>query len=434
MLKKYQIYIFIHMFINIIITNAVPITLLFFLFTYKFAYKKCKFFYLQHQNEINNRFYIFYTAYNNFFTRMNNVLYPLYEELFDKENINNSVTNEPSEDKENETSIKKIEKYEDKYLTKIRSLTEEYIFSPEEAVLEEEMFIELFKQSTEDLELKQQNLKELLANYQEELSDIENMEFTEAEKTSTYNDEEGLVESLEEQMKQKKTHYAEQAEIIKNELLELTDKVITEAEIREIVKNKLLNERLDKLQNNYIIEPTPLGNVLMFYNNKKDTFQYYSDNEIPYRFLEVVGRRYVLTFNCRFLYIDMEQELKNYGEKIEEKEREREKQREKEEESLKTQTNMFNSVSEKKNVFAKFKTYNKEAGSGRVNKAPPPKNSIPNKQQISNEKVLLKEKSNHYTREGKLSNFNILKKIDRKVVDKKYTMSFADFKKYTTKK
>ena len=87
-----------------------------------------------------------------------------------------------------------------------------------------------------------------------------------------------------------------------------------------------------------------------------------------------------------------------------------------------------------KNVFAKFKTYNKEAGSGRVNKAPPPKNSIPNKQQLTNEKVLLKEKSNHYTREGKLSNVNILKKVDRKVVDKKYAMSFADFKKYASKK
>jgi hypothetical protein len=420
------------MFINIIsnITlHAVPITLLFFLFTYN-RWKKL---YLQHQNEINNRFYTFYTYHNNFFTRMNRVIYPFYTELFDKENINNFLTEKSEKNKENEVPTTKIEKYEDKYLTKIRSLPEEYIFSPEEESLEAELFTQLFKQSTEDLEIKKLTLKELLANYQQELSDIENMEFTEAEKTSTYNDEEGIIESLEEQMKQKKTHYAEQAEIIKNELLEITDKVITETEIKEIVKNKLLNERLDKLQNNYIIEATPLGNVLMFYNNKKDTFQYYSDNEIPYRFLEVVGRRYVLTFNCRFLYVDMEQELKNYEKKIEEKEKEKEMEKQRQEE-LKTQPNALNDVTEKKSVFAKFKTYNKEAGSGRVNKAPPPKNSIPTKQQITNEKVLLKEKSNHYTREGKISNFNILKKIDRKVVNKKYAMSFADFKKYSTKK
>ena len=89
-------------------------------------------------------------------------------------------------------------------------------------------------------------------------------------------------------------------------------------------------------------------------------------------------------------------------------------------------------ASNKKNVFAKFKSYNKDAGSGRVNKAPPPKNSIPNnkiKTETENEKVLLKEKSNHYTCEGKIANFNILKKIDKKQVNKRHAMSFEDFKK-----
>ena len=85
----------------------------------------------------------------------------------------------------------------------------------------------------------------------------------------------------------------------------------------------------------------------------------------------------------------------------------------------------------KKNVFAKFKSYNKEAGTGHVNIAAPPKNSIPNykvTETNSNEKVLLKENSNRYSYEGKLSNFNFLKKIDRKIVDKKYAITFADFK------
>jgi len=87
---------------------------------------------------------------------------------------------------------------------------------------------------------------------------------------------------------------------------------------------------------------------------------------------------------------------------------------------------------QKKNVFAKFKTYNKEAGSGRVNTSAPPKNSIPNKpltETKQNEKVLLKTKANRYTYEGKMANFSFIKKIDRKVVDKKLAMTFADFKK-----
>jgi hypothetical protein len=67
----------------------------------------------------------------------------------------------------------------------------------------------------------------------------------------------------------------------------------------------------------------------------------------------------------------------------------------------------------------------------------PPKNSIPNKpltQEQENEKVLLKDKANRYTYEGKISNFNFLKKVERKVVDKKYAMTFADFKKMQQKK
>ena len=89
-------------------------------------------------------------------------------------------------------------------------------------------------------------------------------------------------------------------------------------------------------------------------------------------------------------------------------------------------------LEEKKNVFAKFKTYNKDAASGRVNTGAPPKNSIPNNKltkEQENEKILLKEKANRYTYEGKLANFSFLKKVERKVVDKKYGLSFADFKK-----
>ena len=62
----------------------------------------------------------------------------------------------------------------------------------------------------------------------------------------------------------------------------------------------------------------------------------------------------------------------------------------------------------------------------------PPKNSIPNKpltKEQENEKIILKERANRYTYEGKISNFNFLKKVERKIVYKKYAMTFADFKR-----
>ena len=54
-------------------------------------------------------------------------------------------------------------------------------------------------------------------------------------------------------------------------------------------------------------------------------------------------------------------------------------------------------------------------------------NKLTEKQE--NQKVLLKERANRYTYEGKLANFGFIKKVDRKVIDKKYAMTFAYFKK-----
>jgi hypothetical protein len=128
----------------------------------------------------------------------------------------------------------------------------------------------------------------------------------------------------------------------------------------------------------------------------------------------------------------MKEELNNYEKKLEEKKKEKE-----ELEKRILEDKKICVVEPKKNVFAKFKSYNKEAGTGHVNVAAPPKNSIPNNkvtESSSNENVLLKENANRYSYEGKIANFNFLKKVDRKVVDKKYAMTFADFKRLQEEK
>jgi len=71
------------------------------------------------------------------------------------------------------------------------------------------------------------------------------------------------------------------------------------------------------------------------------------------------------------------------------------------------------------------------------------KNQRPNPPQIKanlanvtqkSEKLLLKEHANRYTWEGRISNFCPLKKIDRKIVDKNLTLTYADFKKMSQNK
>ena len=117
---------------------------------------------------------------------------------------------------------------------------------------------------------------------------------------------------------------------------------------------------------------------------------------------------------------------------------EEKEEKEKEENGLskKMEENKGQTVTEKKkNVFAKFKSYNKDTVATK-SMAAPPKNSIPNKPVTNSqdEKIILKDNANRYTFEGKLSNFNFLKKVDRKKVDKKYALTFADFKKMINNK
>ena len=165
---------------------------------------------------------------------------------------------------------------------------------------------------------------------------------------------------------------------------------------------------IDNLVNCFVIETTPIGNVLMNYNSKKETFDYFSDMSIPYRYLLVVCRKYVMQFNCVSLYVKSEiKELANNDS----------------DKKNKTQDTDVR----KKNVFAKFKNYNVDskvplAGPG------PPKNSIPQPAQQTGP-VLLKDKINRFSYQGKFNIFSILKKVDRKLVDKKFAMTFAEFKK-----
>ena len=167
------------------------------------------------------------------------------------------------------------------------------------------------------------------------------------------------------------------------------------------------------------------------YDKDRESFKYYSDCNIPYRYLEVVGRKYVKMFNCRPIFIDMEEELKLFEEKWD-KDQEFKKAKEEEEKRIMEEaTKNEQSIKSKKNVFAKFKNYNKDAG-GKISMAAPPKNSIPNKNIIEvkdNEKILLKERANRYTYDGKFANFQFLKKVEKKVFNKRLGVSFADFKK-----
>jgi len=225
--------------------------------------------------------------------------------------------------------------------------------------------------------------------------------------------------------------YLEEVRAKQNDKKEKSDK---ENDYEEEEKN------YEQLKNNFVFEKTPMGNVIMYYNKERNSFEYYTDNIIPYRVLDTVARKYVLTYGCCELYIDMEKEIKEYivngsnGLTKEKKNKTLEMN-----ETEEKDKEIVDPVKSKPNVFAKFKSYNKDSskisevvGGGGGAKDKTDRGGVVNTSKVSveeNEKLLLKEKANVYTCLGKFANFSMLKKIDRTMVDKNYTMSFAEYKK-----
>ena len=193
----------------------------------------------------------------------------------------------------------------------------------------------------------------------------------------------------------------------------------------------LTPEFIESLMNCFVMEYTPNGNIIMFYDYKRETFAYYADNVMPYRYLEVLGRKYVCTFFCPSFYKHLSADL------VANVTVENEKKEEADDpvipiiEEIET-TKLDKPEEPEKSVFAKFKTYNKDTSNKVVTKDTPssaPKRAInANAPPVAHTNVV----TNRYTCHGKICNMPFLKKIDRTIVDKNYKMSFADFKRLKT--
>jgi hypothetical protein len=323
------------------------------------------------------------------------------------------------ENTKNESNIqikeKEIQKYENKYLDDMRRINKQWVFTEEEEREMLKLSEQFFYDNNQKVKDRIEEIINEIIHLEKEIlyDDVDyfDYEYGEENEITHKNSLNDINEERRRQIKDLQEKYNEL------KLQSETEEAIQENKktSEEKAKQVIINKRLELLNNSYVMEKTPIGNVLMIYDVNKETFKYYSDCNIPYRYLEVVGRKYVKFFNCRPIFIDIEEEMCLFEEKWEK------------EQSIKK----IKELNKKKNVFTKFKSYNRERG-GKISMAPLPKNSISNikiDEKRENEKIILKEKANRYTYEGKFANFNFLKKIERKIFNKKLGLSFADFKK-----
>jgi len=376
----------------------------------------------------------------------NNPLILNYYDMYDLVEDGNDNRNEIIKQEEvikQEEAIKqegylKEVKFEEKYLEKFKKFPNEYQFTELELEDEKKEYIQI-KENTEKKSFEEiQEIKNKL----QQIYEIEN-------NSNVTNDTKDLNEyginkiliyfDLEEEYEDDPDDidieelYVEllktKCELEKN-LLEIESKLLTDDDYYKLAREKIINKKLDKYIDNYVLEYTPLGNIYMRYNNDKKSFEYFSNNTIPYRYLEPVGRKYVMTYWCKPIFVDIDEELKRAELRYdEEKKIKDDKERRREEEKK----------NNPKNILAQLKNYNKDTKEQTMRPMKNKKNYVLPPQIQANlpdvntnkqtEKQLLKENANRYTWEGRLTNFCPLKKIDKKVLDKKLTMSYAEFKK-----
>jgi hypothetical protein len=213
-------------------------------------------------------------------------------------------------------------------------------------------------------------------------------------------------------------------------------------------------EKMDSLENCYIIEYTPVGNVAMAYSSKREAFVYFADHIVPYRYLETIARRYAITYMCRGLVATTKMnhllKKKTVGDDISDKEMEMDRLGgDTVVESVTTPATEDDSVVSDvkddtkvavKSVFAKFKTYNKvsmmsntsgERGDKniRYNDDASVSNDTETKHDTEDRKSGDEDNTNRYSCEGRFSNFIMTKKPEMSLFNTRLKMSFADFKK-----
>ena len=355
-----------------------------------------------------------------------------YNELIRKEisnyNSDSTVINYDTEVEANDvenTPDAVLVKYEDKYLQEVRRMDREFHFN-DHADFNSKMaeFLESINSSNAK---RRDEISKIVGQIDLKLQIYDGV----ADDYIFYNDnndDDSSGQTKEEKMKElteEKTPLLEEDALLLSCLETPDGQAECAKQAREEAIKFFLDKKIEGLGNCCVLEHTPLGNVVMLYDNVRETFKYYSDNTIPYRYLEVVARKYVKQFDCRPIFVDMDEEIQLAEKQNQERKEKEESEKKKKEEKPASQ------IEEKRNVFAKFKSYNKEAGTGHVNTGAPPKNSLPNKSKPDKPDAdyILKNNANRYTYEGRLANFSFIKKVDRKVVDKKAAMTFADFKK-----
>lgn len=309
--------------------------------------------------------------------------------------------------------------YEDKYLTKYKNFPNEFFITESDLLWKNETYKRLKladeqKWITRLSTIDEQRNK--LYAMDRILSDpLGTLIFSYYEVDYEEDEDDATDDYMEEKLNELKTRLKIEYDEELQKLEELQNEKITRSnnELLENAQALLIEKKKGDLINSFILEYTPLGNVYMRYNTNKDSFEYFCNNSMPYRFLEPIGRKYVTTFFCKPIFVDIEEELKKAKERPE----------------ISVISNSNSTIYSQIKMMSADSKMMQQRKEKSFTLPPQIQKNIKQLHGTTTEKLVVKENANRYTWEGRLSNIALLKTVDRKLVDKNYGLTFADFKR-----
>lgn len=172
------------------------------------------------------------------------------------------------------------------------------------------------------------------------------------------------------------------------------------------VELELTEARKRELHLCHVEDDTPRGRVVMLYDDRSESFWWFSDNkEIPYKYLETLCRKYVLAFDCLELYHGTIDELRRLH-----------ALRKEAAEKKKESTEGEEADGEEMDVFVRFKKYNRHG-----------------EESIGGDDAIIPEESNRYSYRGKMGDWEELQRARERLhipqEDTAQNIDFATFKR-----
>ena len=357
-------------------------------------------------------------------------IFDFIEFMHDNNPLLLSYYEEQEQKEQEEQQEQKTELYENKYLDKFKKFTNEYFFSKEDLEFNDTRYFSHFKEHYNEIEhltnkipieekemdrlsLELNQILEKYKNGEMEKIDWEMSGCDDDEDDTTF--EEEVYNDYDELCKLKKEIFTRKSRLsdFKKKYSELTAKCLhqIQCDSREKSRLDMIENKMNGCINNYVLEYTPVGNVIMRYNNNKKSFEYFSNHSVPYRFLETIGRKYVLSYGCKNAFVDMDEEVERAN-KLNEEKKNKKSQTSKSQpfkpQPFKLQTKLENK---------KIETPPNRTGQTIVNP-------------INNIDMAIKD-ANRYTWEGRFNDFKIIKTGKKSNAN---NISFSEFKSKYGKK